>query len=152
LEAGAEIELFLLRPVEQRIERLPVRVQLRVKDLEAGGVLTPAGHQLAQLRERRRVRAPELFEPLAVFGRALARRVEQVVAHENPRQVHARAQAPQVGFNLVVLLVQLVELRVDLLRLLRRRQHGDHHQQQQSPDRDGRHRPRSEPHDSSIRS
>ncbi len=75
------------------IERLPVVVQL---GLQAGDPIVAADQRL-ELVERGHVGAPEFGELLAVLGRALARDVQQVVAHEDAREVDVRPEPPEVG-------------------------------------------------------
>ncbi len=52
----------------------------------------------------------------------------------------------QLGLDLALVRVELVELRVDLLRAIRRREHRDDDQQQQAPEPERRDRPGSEAH------
>ena len=60
---------------------------------------------------------PELGQLLAIFGRSLARDVEQVVADEDARQIDVGSERAQLGLDVAVMRVELVELGVDLLRL-----------------------------------
>src|SRR5205085_7049928 len=65
---------------------------------------------------------------------------------EDAREVDVRAQATQLGIHLVMVGVELVELRVDVLRLSGCREQGGHGQDQQTTEADGRDRPRAEAH------
>ena len=76
----------------------------------------------------------------------LARDVEQVVTDENAGQVDVGAQATQLRVNLVVMRIQLVELRVDVLCFPRCSEQGDHGENQQAAEAHGRDRPRAEAH------
>ena len=102
--------------------------------------------QRAQLRDRRQVGLPELREALAILRCVLALDVEQVVADEDAGEVHVGAQPPQLRVDVVMMGVELIELRIDVLRLARRGQHRHHDQQQQTAESERRHGPRFEPH------
>ena len=91
-EARAAGNLFHRRPVEERIERSPVVVQLR---LEAGDAVVAADERF-ELGQRRHARPPELGDLLPVLGRPLACHVEEVVAHENAGEAHVRSE-PRAG-------------------------------------------------------
>ena len=69
-----------------------------------------------ELGDRRHIGFSERRETLPVLGCPLARHVEEVVAHEDTRQIDVGAQAPQFGIHVVAARIQLIELDVDLLR------------------------------------
>ena len=77
---------------------------------------SPRARQLPELAERRAIGLAEGRQPLAILGRALACRVEEVVAHEDAGEVIVGTQLTELGLHFLVVRVQLVELRVDLLR------------------------------------
>ena len=99
-----------------------------------------------ELGQRDAVRFPIRRQPLAVLRRALARGVEQVVANEDAGQVHVGSQRTELGFDLVMMGIEMVELRVDLLRAPRGGRQGKDDEQQQAGQPDGGHRPRPKPH------
>ena len=63
-----------------------------------------------------------------------------------PGQVDVGAQAAELGLDVAVVGVELVELRVDVLRLARRRQHRDDDQHDQAAEPERRDEPRLQPH------
>ena len=81
--------------------------------------------------------AAELGQLLAVLRGPFTRDVQQVVAHENARQMDVRPQRAELRLDVAVMRVELIELRVDVLRLARRRQHRhrDQHHQTAEPER-----------------
>jgi hypothetical protein len=142
-EPGAAENLLRQRPVEERIEGLPVVIELR---LQVGNPLVVSPGERLELRNRRHVRPPEFRQSLPVLRAALALDIQEVVAHENAGEMHVRTEAAKLDVNVVVVGVELVELGVDLLCLARRREHGDHDQHQQTTEPERRHGPRLEPH------
>jgi len=100
----------------------------------------------AQFGHGRHVAVAKLGKSLPVLGCMLARDVEQVVTDEDTRQVDVGAQPTQLRVNLVVMRIQLVELRVDVLRFPRCGEQGDHGENQQAAEAHGRDRPRAEAH------
>jgi hypothetical protein len=102
--------------------------------------------ELGQFGQRAHVRLTKLRQPLAVFGGVLAGRVEQVVADEDARHVDVASQAPQPRLDAPMMLVELLELRVDGLRLVPGRHHRSDDQQEQAGQRHRHDGPRSEPH------
>ena len=134
---GALTDFFRERPVEQWIERLPILIEPLLQADNALVAFVARSSQIPQIGDRGQVHPPEFFELLAIFGSVLASGVEQVVAHEDAGQMHVGAQAPQLRFDLAMVSVDLIDLRVDLLRSSRRREHGDHHQQDQTSEREG---------------
>ena len=77
----------------------------------------------------------------------LPRDVEQIVAHEHARETDVGAKAAQLDVHLVVVRVELIELRVDLLGLARGREHRQRDEQQEAAEPERRNEPRSEAHD-----
>ena len=84
-------------------------------------------------------------EPRAVFG-CRRRRVEQIVAHEDARQVQARAHAAQARLDVAVARVEAVEMGVCGVGFPLRGENRPHDQSQQTQQREGDHRPRPETH------
>jgi hypothetical protein len=143
-ETGTAKDFLGDRPIEERIEGLPVLLQLRLK---AANVPLVRLRQYLKFRERRHVAFSELGQALAVFRCVVARNVQEVVAHEDAREIDVGTQASQLGVHLVMVRVELIELRVDVLGFARRREHRHRDQQQETAESDCRHQPRSEPHD-----
>ncbi len=131
------------RPVEQRLERPPVSVQLRLEIVDALGM---RGVEHPQLRDGRPVGLAELREALTVFDGVLARDVEQIVTHENAGQIDVGSKPPQLDVDLVMVGIELIELAVDFLGLARRRQHRHDNQHEETSKTERRDRPRLEPH------
>jgi hypothetical protein len=127
-ERGAAKDLLGWRPVEQRIECLPVVVQL---GLQAVNLVAPLD-QRPQLGQCCDVGAPEFGELLAVLRCPFSCHVEQVVTHENAREVDVGAQPSEVFLDASMMRIELVELRVDVLRLARRGEHRHHDQDNQA--------------------
>ena len=117
--------------------------------LEAGDALFvagPASRERAEIGDRREVVLAERGQLLAIERRALALGVEEVVADEDAREVEIGPQTAELGLDLALVRVELVELRVDFLGAIRRREHGDDDQQQEAPEPERRDRPGSEAH------
>ena len=109
-------------------------------------VARSASRERAEIGDRREVVLAELGQLLAIERRPLALGVEEVVADEDAREVDVGPQAAQLGLDLALVRVELVELRVDFLGAIRRREHGDDDQQQQASKPERRDRPGSEAH------
>jgi hypothetical protein len=60
--------------------------------------------------------------------------------------VHVRTEAPKSRFDLMIVGIELFDLRVNLLSSPRCHQDGDADEEQQTAEGDRRYRPRSEPH------
>jgi hypothetical protein len=71
---------------------------------------------------------------------------EQVIADEDAGQMHVGTHRAKLRFDLAVVHVQLVELRIDFLRPLRCGEHRKHHNEQDAGQAHGGHRPRPKPH------
>ena len=142
-KAGAAENLLGRCPVEQRIERLPIVIELR---LQAEDLIRVWLGQVAELRHRRHVRLAELGQALAVLRRMLARDVEKVVPHKHAGEIDVGPQAPELDVHIAILCVELIELCVDLLCFARCGEHRHGNQQQKTSNADRRHRPRREPH------
>ena len=145
-EAGALADLLDERPVKERIEGLPVVVEL---GLEAGDplvLLRTSARQRPQVGDRRDVVLAELGQALAINRGVLALGIEKVVADEDARQVHVGPQPAELGLDVALVRVELVELSVDLLRPVRRREYGHDDQQEQPPEAERRDRPGPKSH------
>jgi len=112
-ESGTFDDLLSRSPVEQRVECLPVILELRLK---AGNLVVPI-HQLPEFGEGRHVRLPEGGELLPILRRFLSRDIEQVVADEDAGQIDIGSERAQLDLDVAVMCVELVELDVNLLRL-----------------------------------
>ena len=73
-------------------------------------------------------------------------RVEQVVADVDAREVDVGSQLPELGFEVPLVSVELVELGVDFLRAVRGREDRHDDQEEQTPQPERRDRPGSEAH------
>ena len=122
-EAGALADLLDERPIEEWVEGLPVVVELRLEARNPLVLLRTPARQRAQVGDRRDVVLAELGQALAVDRGVLALGVEEVVSDEDAREVHVGAQPAELGLDVALVRVELVELRVDLLGPVRRRQH-----------------------------
>ncbi|MBW8895130.1 MAG: hypothetical protein JF613_02960 [Acidobacteria bacterium] len=140
-------DLFRRRPVEQRLERLPVFLEV---GLQAVDVLLRRAGERTQFGHGRHVLRAERGQLMTVLGRALAGDVEQVVADEDPGEVDIRPQPAEFRIDVVMVRVQLIELAVDRLRLAGEREHRHDDQQQQAAQAERGDRPRSEPHVHSV--
>ncbi len=81
---GTSKDLLGHRPIEERIECLPVVIEL---PLEAANLLGVRPSQCAQVRKGGDVALAELGQTLAVFRCSLARDVEKIVPDENAGQI-----------------------------------------------------------------
>ena len=145
-ERGAVVDLFCDGPVEERLESLPVRMEIGFEAADAGFVFAAPLGDLVQFPERRPVAFSKLRQLRTVFRRALANGVEQIIADEDARQVNVGPQRLQLAFDFPMVCVQLVKLDVDLLRPVERGDDGEHDNQQQPGQPDRSHGPCLEPH------
>ena len=92
------------------------------------------------------IRSTELGQTVAILRRVVARDVEEVVTNKDAREVDIGAKTSELRVHVVVVGVQSIELRVDVLRFSRQREHRHHDQEQETSKPDRRDRPGSEPH------
>src|SRR4029079_16876253 len=136
------------RPIEERLKRLPVLVELSLKIANAFRIWL-IEHQ--QFRGRRLVGPPKLGETFAVFRGMLARYVEQIVAHENSGEIDIGTEPSKLGVHFLMVGIQLIELTIDRLSPARGGHQRYHDEQQKTsepecgdpPRPDADHRPPS---------
>ena len=143
LAAQKAVTIDVGRAVEQRRVRAPVFVELAPQLLIRPRIgFAQQGLELAdQLFAFEVVR----HEPRAILRRR-RRGVEQVIARENARQMHARAHPPQPRLDVAIARIEAVEMRVGDVGFPLRGQNRDDDQHQKPEERDGHDRPRPKPH------
>ena len=136
-------DFFVARPIEQRFERLPVAVKLC---FEIGNPFPMCGIEPAEFGQGCDIRSTELGQTVAILGRVVARDIEEVVTDKDAREVHIGAKTSELRVHVVMVGVQAIELRVNVLRFSRQREHRHHDQEQETSKSDRRNRPGSETH------
>lgn len=135
--APAARDFLAGRPVEQRIERLPVLVKLQLQTRD----LFISSDQRTLFRQRGNVRATELRQLVAVLRRAFAFHIEEVIAYEDAGQVNVGPRGSELRLDVAMVGIELIELGIDVLCLARRREHRQRDQHDQAAESQRRDQP-----------
>jgi hypothetical protein len=130
--------LLRWRPTEERVERVPIALDLQPQGFQLRPVLFADG--ALELGELLLHRAALLQQLAAVFGSMRVGRVEQVIARDQAGHVDSRRDRVEDAVRAAVMVVQGGDGAVGLSRAVQRADAGDRDQADQHPEHDQQHR------------